>query len=108
MLVPSKPPQDLKGNNASSTSLMVYWEQVPQGFVHGRLLGYRVMYKVKTDTNFVTKTLGRNAKYVLLSGLLKFTFYDIKILAFTRIGNGAQSAHISVQTDEDGMIYDVH
>ena len=59
------------------------------------------MYKIITDNTYVNKTLGRNSKNELLSGLLKYTKYDIKILAFTRIGDGVHSQPIRVQTDED-------
>lgn len=75
---------------------------MPRSFVHGILLGYRVFYKVASGTsnNNVVSTSGTtNGKE--LQGLKKFTIYQVTVLAFTRIGDGANSTSIFVSTDED-------
>ena len=36
-----------------------------------------------------------------IHGLKKFTFYTIRVLAFTIKGDGAQSPPVNVSTDED-------
>lgn len=100
--VPSLPPQNVSSYNTSSTSLHVSWHEVPHGFVHGILLGYRVLYKVAggTNNNSVASTSG-SIREKELQGLKKFTIYEITVLAFTRIGDGANSTSIFVSTDED-------
>lgn len=100
--VPSLSPQNISGYNTSSTSLHVSWHEVPCGFVHGILLGYRVLYKVASGTsnNSVVSTSG-NINEKELQGLKKFTIYEITVLAFTRIGDGANATSIFVSTDED-------
>ena len=100
--VPSLPPQNVSGYNTSSTSLHVSWHEVPDGFVHGILLGYRVLYKVAngTSNNSVVSTSG-NTNEKELVGLKKFIIYEITVLAFTRIGDGANATSIFVSTDED-------
>jgi len=104
--VPSQPPTDLAAYNTSSTSLQVTWGEVPKGFVHGILLGYRVFYKRTGDKNdsYVNSTTGPNERKLHISGLEKFTAYSVKVLAFTRKGDGAVSINISVLTDEDGRL----
>ena len=101
--VPSKPPQTVSGQNTSSTSLNISWNPVPVGFVHGILLGYRVMYKISSrkDNYFVNTTTLKQT--IELEKLKKFTKYNIIVLAYTRIGNGQTSPVLTVSTDEDGV-----
>lgn len=102
--VPEKPPQNLRAWNTSSTSLKVAWEKVPSGYVHGILLGYKLFHKEKRATKFITTVVHQQSEKIEieLKGLQKFTIYTIKVLAFTRIGHGASSDEVSVQTDQDG------
>ena len=100
--MPEKPPQNLRAWNASSTSLIVSWDVVPTGYVHGVLLGYRVFHKKKKESSFVSSVVNAKSLTVTLRGLKKFTFYTVKILAFTRIGDGASSGDVNVRTDQDG------
>lgn len=104
IVVPSQPPVDLAAHNTSSTSLQVTWGEVPKGFVHGILQGYRVFYKRTSDENnsYVNSTTGPTERELHITGLEKFTAYSLKVLAFTRKGDGAFSVNISVLTDEDG------
>lgn len=76
---------------------------MPHGFVHGILRGYRVLYKVAggiKNNNSVAST-SASTREKDLQGLKKFTIYEITVLAFTRIGDGANSTSIFVSTDED-------
>ena len=102
--VPSQPPTNLTAYNTSSTSLQVTWGEVPKGFVHGILQGYRVLYKRTGDKNdsYANLTTGPNKCLLNITGLKKFTAYSVKVLAFTIKGDGAVSVNISVLTDEDG------
>ena len=76
---------------------------MPKGFVHGILLGYRVLYKIANVTgNKSITTTSETTKKRELQGLKKFTIYEISVLAFTAIGDGANSKSIRVSTDEDG------
>lgn len=100
--VPSLPPQNVSAYNTSSTSLHVSWREVPRGFVHGILLGYRVLYKIPNgETNTSIDTTSETTRYKELQGLKKFTIYEVNVLAFTAIGDGVNSSSIFVSTDED-------
>ena len=88
--------------NTSSTSVHVSWHEVPVGFVHGILLGYRVLYKEASALkNQSIVSTSANTKTKELQGLQKFTVYEISVLAFTRIGDGINSTTLFVSTDED-------
>jgi len=81
----------------------VTWLEVPTGFVHGILRGYRVFYNRTQLQGATVKDVPANKRYVHLMGLNKFTNYTIQVAAFTRIGYGALSLDLIVSTDEDGM-----
>lgn len=83
---------------------MVTWNPVPQGFTHGIVLGYRVLYKRGTDTNRTFSNVTTQVTFTELHNLEKFTLYFIKVLAVTIKGDGALSNQTFVRTDEDGKI----
>ena len=102
-VVPSLPPQNLWANNISSTALITKWNPVPLGFVHGRLRGYRVLYKEKNNPSaqYTIITVPPGIRMQIISNLKKFTYYTIRVLAFTIKGDGALSPPLNVTTDED-------
>ena len=99
------PPQSVQSYNTSSTSVNVTWLEVPTGFVHGILRGYRVFYSRTQLQEATVKyiVVPANKRYVHLMELNKFTNYTVQVAAFTRIGYGALSSDVIVSTDEDGM-----
>lgn len=100
--VPSLPPQNVSSHNTSSTSLHVSWQEVPHGFVHGILLGYRILFKIANKTeDFSIVSTSATTRYKDLHGLGKFTVYKISVLAFTAIGDGPNSTIVFISTDED-------
>ena len=101
--VPSLPPQNLRGINISSTALKITWNPVPAGFVHGILRGYRVLYRKTNEPSapYTEITVSPRVRVREIYGLKKFTFYTIRILAFTIKGDGAESSPVNVSTDED-------
>ena len=65
------------------------------------------MFYKKTDDNnstYIEASIGSTERELDITGLEKFTRYSVKVLAFTRKGNGPVSHNISVLTDEDGII----
>lgn len=105
-VVPSLPPQNVSSFNTSSTSVRVSWHEVLHGFVHGILLGYRVLHKEASGLkNQSVVSISANVKSKELQGLEKFTMYEISVLAFTRIGDGINSTALFVSTDEDSKLW---
>ena len=100
--MPSLPPTDIRAYNTSSTSLKVTWNPVPQGYTHGIVLGYMVLYKREKDLNNWYINITSPVTSVELTDLNKFALYVIKVLAFTIKGNGAMTNGTHVKTHEDG------
>ena len=81
---------------------MVTWLPVPGDYVHGILRGYRLLFKIYKNSFYQNVTTVNQS--FELTGLEKFTNYSIKVLAYTRIGDGNVSDHVIVSTDEDGKL----
>lgn len=101
-LVPSKPPLSPYAVNMSGAhSIPVSWEPVPEGFLHGILLGYRIFYTVISIAGEDVRKLTLNttttatALRTTLSDLLNYAVYEIKVTAFTVKGGGAISHSIT-------------
>ena len=101
-LVPSRPPMLIRLYNTSSTSIRISWQRLAPEYVHGILRGYRVLYRLVNVTENVFKSLTTQELFVDLRGLLKYTNYGIRVLAFTTIGDGLTSAEHVCRTDQDG------
>ena len=82
-------------------SIPVSWEPVPEGFVHGILLGYRIFFTVINiageDVRKLTlnTTTTETALRTTLSDLRNYAVYEIKVTAFTVKGDGAISHSIT-------------
>ncbi|XP_074632381.1 uncharacterized protein LOC141890705 isoform X2 [Acropora palmata] len=117
--VPSLPPQNIEAQNSSSTKIFVQWNPIPTDFIHGILLGFKLLYRAASRDNsvvfrlrerraleedwseFTNVTLSPNALSYELSSLNKFTNYTIVLVGFTSKGDGNFSQHFVVSTDED-------
>ncbi|XP_027762633.1 protein sidekick-2 [Empidonax traillii] len=91
--VPSSGPTNVSALATSSSSLMVRWSDIPEADCNGLILGYKVMYKEKGSEGRAQFWLaeGNASRSAQLTGLGKYTLYEIRVLAFTRIGDGAPS-----------------
>ena len=83
--------------------MRITWNPVPAGFVHGILRGYRLLYRKTNEPSapFKKITVSPRVRVKEIYGLKKFTFYTIRILAFTIKGDGAKSPPVNISTDED-------
>ena len=101
-LVPSWPPEQVKATNKStSTAIPVFWKPISNKyFVHGVLLGYRVLYRPISNPNKKIQeaekavTVDANTLSVIITGLESFTVYSIRVTAYTIKGNGRPSPAI--------------
>ncbi|XP_041766363.1 protein sidekick isoform X3 [Anopheles merus] len=102
--VPSMGPAGVEANATSSTTIVVRWTEVPKVHRNGQIEGYRVYYgSVAGRTPVLHKTIANNYTFTTtLTELKKFTQYDIQVLAYTRLGDGALSTPpVRIQTFED-------
>ena len=107
LLVPSKPPANVTGNNLTSTSIEVRWNLISPRFTHGIILGYKVSY--------LAADLGNNRKWneyvvnhsttsVVISNLRKFTVYVVSVEGLATKGSGIESKCVEITTAEDSKI----
>ncbi|XP_052543589.1 protein sidekick-2 isoform X1 [Tympanuchus pallidicinctus] len=91
--VPSSGPSNVSAQATSSSSMLVRWNSIPEADCNGLILGYKVMYKEKDSEARAQFWLaeGNASRSAQLTGLGKFTLYEIRVLAFTRIGDGVPS-----------------
>lgn len=81
------------------------WKSIPHDYVHGVLFGFVVLYRRtmnESEDTYSEHEVGPNRTSLELTGLWKYTKYGIRVLGFTRVGWGAISPEVVVQTDEDG------
>ncbi|XP_077474176.1 protein sidekick-2-like isoform X2 [Stigmatopora argus] len=91
--VPSSGPTNVSAFATTSSRILVRWGQVLETDRNGLILGYKVIYKEKdadSAPSFWTVE-GNTSHSVLLTGLGKYVLYEIRVLAFTRIGDGRSS-----------------
>ena len=98
---PNAPPENVRGRNTSSTSILVQWDDVPQRDQNGIILRYTVAYKTVPGGTPKTEVVDSPTKQVTLTGLKKYTNYSITVFASTVKGDGNVSEPIIVITDED-------
>ncbi|KAM6050152.1 protein sidekick-2 isoform 3-T3 [Theristicus caerulescens] len=91
--VPSSGPSNVSALATTSSSMLVRWSDIPEADCNGLILGYKVMYKEKDSDAHAQFWLaeGNASRSTQLSGLGKYTLYEIRVLAFTRIGDGVPS-----------------
>uniref|UniRef100_A0A182ITM4 Uncharacterized protein n=1 Tax=Anopheles atroparvus TaxID=41427 RepID=A0A182ITM4_ANOAO len=102
--VPSSGPAVVEANATSSTTIVVRWHEVPKVHRNGQIEGYRVYYGSAVGrTPVLHKTIANNRTYTAtLTELKKYVQYDVQVLAYTRLGDGALSTPpVRVQTFED-------
>lgn len=82
----------------------MHWTALPQKYIHGNLLGYRVSYTDpgSSDKEWQEQTVDNITTDVIISNLAKYTKYIVQVEAFTKIGQGTPSKPREVWTDEDG------
>jgi len=104
LAVPSAPPQDLKLNDTTSTSLLVQWSEVPDEHKNGIIRSYTVSYQaigslLVDNTTVYVPTLEAN-----LTGLIKNMNYTVRVLASTDKGDGNYSDPEVFLTNQDGEL----
>ena len=98
---PDGAPQNVKGQNTSSTSISVSWKAVQADLQNGIITGYNITYQSQTENDNGVVEAGPNDLQANLTGLKEFVKYNISVLAFTAKGDGPPSIIIVVRTDED-------
>lgn len=102
-IVPSASPTNLKGNNLTSQSIIVYWSPMPLKRQNGIIIGYRVQFRDASanQSMWMETTFNRTANNGTIFNLMMFHPYYIRIAGMTSKGVGIFSKEIKVWTEED-------
>ena len=90
----------MTGQNTTSTSILVSWEEVESELRNGIITGYTITYQSLTENDNGFVQAGPNDHQANLTGLKEFVEYYISVVAFTVKGYGPPSV-IVVRTDQD-------
>ena len=93
----------MTGQNTSSTSILVSWEEVQAELRNGIITGYTITYQSLTENDNGIVQAGPNDHQANLTGLKEFVEYYISVVAFTVKGDGPPSV-IVVRTDQDSKL----
>ena len=91
----------MKGQNSSSTSILVTWEEVPVAEQNGIITGYTITYKSQTENDNGNVQVNGSVRQTELTNLKEFVKYNITVFASTEKGDGPASDPIVVITDQD-------
>ena len=107
------PPANITGFNTSSTSIRLFWNQVPRKDKNGIIRGFFVQYWQTDKPANTTKNLAMSADQAQYSGgaqletfstevknLSIWTNYTFQVKAFT-IADGNFSSPLTIRSDED-------
>lgn len=100
---PSEAPRDVRIDTVGAGELFLSWQVPSRESWNGELLGYIVSWNEQGKLSNNTKTLtvkGWATTKVQLTGLRKFTRYDITVRAFNSVSVGPQSPTILGVTKE--------
>jgi len=98
---PDDHPQNVRGQNSSSTSILVTWDEVPAEQQNGIITGYTITYHSQTENHNGTVLVNGSVLQTELTNLKEFVNYDITVLASTVKGDGPLTAPLVVRTDQD-------
>eukprot|EP00794_Sanderia_malayensis_P019880 gene19880-21821_t len=99
---PSAGPVNVTLTSATSRSLSIQWLDVVAEHRNGIITKYKLYYKQSyVSSSWTTVIINAPGKSYTITGLNLWTYYDIKVSAFTSVGEGVKSTYIRVRTDED-------
>ena len=95
-LVPSRPPSKITAKNHTSLAeIPISWEPVPQEFIHGRYVGYRVTYQAVFIGDLpayfepvMSIDVGNENTSMILRDLEPVVMYKITVAAISNQGPG--------------------
>ena len=94
----------MRGQNTSSTSISVSWEEVEAELRNGIITGYNITYQSLTENDNGFVPADPNDRQANLTGLNEFVVYNISVVAFTVKGGGPANFTV-VKTDQDSKSY---
>ena len=101
MVEPDGAPHNVRGQNSSSTSIVVTWDEVPADQKNGIITGYTITYKSQTENDNDNVQVNGFVRQTELTNLKENVNYNITVFASTVKGDGPATAPIVFRTDQD-------
>ncbi|KAM5235550.1 protogenin [Ctenodactylus gundi] len=95
--VPLRPPE-ISLTSRSPTDILVSWLPIPARYRRGRVVQYRLAFRLSTESTVQVLELPGTAHEHLLQGLRPDSVYLVRITAGTRVGLGESSVWTSHRT----------
>ena len=93
--------QNVQGQNSSSTSILVTWNEVLADDRNGIITSYNITYKSQTENDNGNVQVNGSVRQTELTNLKEYVKYNITVLASTVKGDGPASDPIVVRTHQD-------
>ena len=97
---PDGAPQNVRGQNSSSTGILVTWDEVPADQQNGIITGYTISYQSQTENDNGNVAVGANARQKNLTNLQEYVNYNITVFASSVKGDGPASDPSSSRSAE--------
>ncbi|XP_023822082.1 receptor-type tyrosine-protein phosphatase delta isoform X25 [Oryzias latipes] len=93
---PSTAPRHVRGHMMSATTAVIQWDEPEEA--NGQIMGYRVYYTMDPTqhVNIWEKQIVRGSNFVTIHGLIPNKTYNIKVLAYTSVGDGPLSPDLQI------------
>ena len=92
----------MRGENSSSTSILVTWDEVPADQQNGIITGYTITYHSQTENDNGSAPVDANDRQKNLTNLEEYVNYNIAVFASTVKGNGPSSDPVIVVRTDQG------
>ena len=104
-LVPVGVPNSLDGEFIDSTGITVNWLVVETLKRKGPIRGYKIFCCSKDGKLIKEESVDETKFTIDFRNLEIYTFYQFKVLAFTKVGDGPKSDAKLIRTDSESMFY---
>ena len=100
--VPDDSPANVKAFAMSSSEIRVSWGDVPKEQRNGIIVGYKVSYIIRNQplSELFHDAPNNKTHEVVLTDLVGHTEYEVRVLAYTKIGDGYAGGMVRVKTQE--------
>ena len=90
----------------TSTSIRASWQLPPADSRNGIIKGFKLFYKKEGSSGSANIELINNGNTLTktVTGLLIYTEYEFRVLAFTSVGDGPKSSTLTERTNEGGKL----
>ncbi|XP_072318757.1 protein tyrosine phosphatase receptor type Db isoform X8 [Eucyclogobius newberryi] len=103
---PSGYPENIISEEAAATSMRLAWKTVPLIEQNGKITKYSVLYKDVNSRGNASEVVVPSPKcIVVLDGLIPDTVYEVRVRAFTGVGQGPYSPSVQFRTQRLDQVF---